>query len=572
MSAANFNTRNDTFRKMMGNGLSYRIPKFQRDYSWEEDHWEDLWLDILGMLEKGGEPAHYMGYLVLQSADERNYDVIDGQQRLTTLSLIVLAGLKNLKKLVDGGSDPENNRLRMEQIRQTYIGYLDPVTLVSRSRLTLNRNNDHYFQNYLIPLLDKLPVRGFRASEHNLRKAFQWYEKRIRDHVKGLDSPGVALAKLIEGMSDRLFFTVITVTDELNAYKVFETLNARGVRLSATDMLKNHLFSVLHGQNSHESELKILEDRWERIVGRLGSESFPGYLRAHWNSRYPTVRQIELFKTIRKQIGTRERAFESLRHLEEDIDAYLGLAEPEGGTWGGAIKRYAATLKMFSVRQPYPLLMAAWRRFEKPDFEQLIRACVMISFRYNVIGNHRTGDQERIYGALAQRLSGMEEITVQKAIQALRDLYPDDKRFKLAFAAKSIRTTQSHNNRIVRYILCQLEKHLTNTDHDFDSQSLTIEHVFPRSPEQGWQAFSVEQEEGMTYRLGNMVLLESGMNRQLGNAGWSIKQETLRNSAFALAKRLAGENRSWTPERLEAHQNWMATQATAIWRIPQLSR
>lgn len=149
MSATNFSTKNDTYRKLMGNGLTYRIPRFQRDYSWGEDEWDDLWQDILGTIAEGGEPAHYMGYLVLQSADDRVFDVIDGQQRLTTLSIIVLAALKNLQRLIDEGKEPQRTGQRLDQLRQTYIGYLDPVTLVPRSKLTLNRNNDNYYQTYL---------------------------------------------------------------------------------------------------------------------------------------------------------------------------------------------------------------------------------------------------------------------------------------------------------------------------------------------------------------------------------------------------------------------------------------
>ena len=116
MAATNFKTENNTFRKLIGNGLTYRIPRFQRDYSWENDHWEDLWADILGTLRVDGEPAHYMGYLVLQSADDKSFDVIDGQQRLTTISLIVLAVLKNLQHLVETGQEPEANQRRLDQI------------------------------------------------------------------------------------------------------------------------------------------------------------------------------------------------------------------------------------------------------------------------------------------------------------------------------------------------------------------------------------------------------------------------------------------------------------------------
>ena len=146
MTATNFKTENNTLRKLIGNGLTYKIPRFQRDYSWEVEQWEDLWADIMASLQDGPS-AHYMGYLVLQSMDDKAFDVIDGQQRLTTATLIILAVLKNIQRLIDAGDEAEANTQRLNQIRQTYIGYLDPVTLVSRPKLSLNRNNNDYFQN-----------------------------------------------------------------------------------------------------------------------------------------------------------------------------------------------------------------------------------------------------------------------------------------------------------------------------------------------------------------------------------------------------------------------------------------
>ncbi len=122
-----FGTANNTFRQLLGNGLSYRVPAFQRDYSWTEDEWDDLWHDILGTLEENEEPAHYMGYLVLQTGDNKQFDIIDGQQRITTISLIILAALSHLQDLVISGRDPDDNAKRKEQLRNSYIGYLDPV-------------------------------------------------------------------------------------------------------------------------------------------------------------------------------------------------------------------------------------------------------------------------------------------------------------------------------------------------------------------------------------------------------------------------------------------------------------
>ncbi|MFN9005055.1 MAG: DUF262 domain-containing protein, partial [Betaproteobacteria bacterium] len=424
MAATNFKTENNTFRKLIGNGLTYRIPRFQRDYSWTNEEWEDLWTDLQGTLQADGENAHYMGYLVLQSADDKTFDVIDGQQRLTTISLIVLAILKNIQRLIDAGKDAEPNQRRMDQIRQTYVGYLDPVTLVARPKLTLNRNNNTYFQTYLVPL-GHLPQRGFRASEHSLRKAFEWFDKRVADYLKAsTGDEGMRLAKLVEDLSDRLFFTVITVTDELNAYKVFETLNARGVRLSATDLLKNYLFSVLDRGGETDHELRNLEDRWEAIVGRLQSENFPDFLRVHWNSRRSFARQADLFKTIRAQVNTAQAVFQLLRDMEEDLDPYLALSSPEPSDWPQEDKQLASVLKTFRVRQPFPLLLAAKRVFDAPDFTGLLRATVVISMRFNVIGSQSTAEQERKYNEVAERVAKKEQDKLGPTLQLLRSIYP----------------------------------------------------------------------------------------------------------------------------------------------------
>ena len=571
MSATNFKTENNTYRKLIGNGLTYRIPRFQRDYSWTEDEWEDLWADILGTIQEGGEPAHYMGYLVLQSDDDKTFDVIDGQQRLTTLTLIVLAALKNLKRLVDEKVQPDQNQRRLQQIRQTYIGYLDPVTLVSRTKLTLNRNNDSYFQTYLVSL-GHLPQRGFRASEHSLRKAFEWFEKKVREHARkaGMDE-GVALATLIETMSDRLFFTVISVTDELNAYKVFETLNARGVRLSSTDLLKNYLFSVLHRETDHTHEMQVLEDRWEAMVTRLGSESFPDFLRVHWISRKTFVRQSELFKTIRSKVTSREAVFELLRGMEEDMDTYLGLTNPEASQWAPDLRSHAQKLRMFSVRQPFPLIVAGHRKLSVADFATLLKACVTISFRYNVIGSQPTNEQERVYYAAAQRLSSGEIANAAQVLDALKAVYPTDEAFKAAFADKIIRTTNSRNLRIVRYVLCALEKQLNGAEPDFESDAFNLEHVLPQNPGAGWDAFSDEEAEAMTYRLGNMALMAKGANKDVGNAPFAAKKPVLAVSTFELTRKIAEDNADWTPERIAARQKTLGRLATSVWRVAQLS-
>ena len=562
----NFNTTNNTFRQVMGNGLSYRVPRFQRDYSWSTDEWDDLWQDMVGLFSENPEPAHYMGYLVLQSSDNRAFDIIDGQQRMTTLSLLMLAAVAHLKDLAvpDDPNDPQYRRA--EQLRNNYIGYLDPVTLVPRSKLTLNRHNDRFYQNYLVPL-EHLPQRGLNASEHLMRRAFNWFKERIVEYSK---DDGESVARFVDGVVDKLFFTVITVTDELNAFTVFETLNARGVRLSSTDLLKNYLFSVVSRDGVHEAEIRALEEHWEGIVDLLGSESFPEFLRVFWNSHNKLVRKANLFKTIRNAIRDKSQAFALIRAMDRHARVYAALRNPEDNSWTPDERNSLSQLQMFNVRQPLALLLAAFDQFAEDDragLRHFLRAIAVVSFRYNVICGHPSNEQETMYNRIACNISARHTNNATAAVGELKPIYPDDAKFKAAFATKVLRTTNSRNRKVVRFILFQLEKQLSGQHFDFESAKYDIEHVLPENPGDGWEQFDDQQRENSTYRLSNLTLLTTKDNRALGNTNFSEKCAIYRKSPFAITRRLAENFDTWNTDKIRSHQDWMAKQATAIWRI-----
>ena len=571
MASTNFQTENNTYRKLMGNGLVYRIPRFQRDYSWGEQEWEDLWADILEVNAPDGDQAHYMGYLVLQSQDKNSYDVIDGQQRLTTLSILVLAALRLLQKQVVEGVQADENQRRINQIRQTYIGYLDPVTLVARSKLTLNRNNDSYYQTYLVPLR-QLPARGFKASEHSMRKASDWFEKRISEFVRTRAGDGgdigVEIAKLVEKISDGLFFTVITVTDELNAYKVFETLNSRGVRLSTTDLLKNYLFSVLQKDGGTDGDLEAMEERWQTIVGRLGEANFPDFLRVHWISRNGLVRQAELYKTIRNRVADRKAVFALLQGLDDDLDTYLSMLSPDTSGWSGDTKRHAGLLRLFGTKQHLSTVISDRRVLADDDFEKLLRAIVVISFRYNVIGRQQAQQQERAYANVAQRISGGELKAVAEIIAALRPIYTSDRAFKTDFSEISFDTKQTRNRRVVRYILTKLERQISGVELDPDAESINIEHVLPQNPSDEWN-FSDAEAQGAIYRIGNMTLLRKDDNREINNSSYESKKPVFSDCDFSITSSIPKEYDDWNIDTVGARQSSLANTASGIWRISQ---
>ncbi len=565
MPGMNFNTSNKSFRQLIGNGLIYSVPRFQRDYSWGVEEWDDLWQDICEMLDDGETSTHYMGYLVLQTANNKRFSIIDGQQRLATFSILILAVLASLQDLIDQGIDSEPNSRRSDQLRNTYIGYLDPVSLVTNSKLELNRNNDKFYQQHLVPQ-GNIPKSGLNSSEKLLRQAFYWFKERIQERFKDKNT-GAELAGFIDFIADGIFFTEIIVTDDLNAYKVFETLNSRGVKLSSTDLLKNYLFSVISNESDREEDLEALENRWENIVDMLANEKFPDFLRTYWNSKFPLLRHGELFKGIRKYITNRKEAFELILNLQDDAEIFQALRDPLDHLWTDEQQNYVKMLNLFRVTQPHSLLFAAHRRLPSADFTRILRACAILSFRYNVIAHFNPNDLEIIYNKICVAIEKGAITKYAEVLSALSVKYLPDEQFRNLFAEVEFKTSESHHNRITRYILFAIEEHLTGVEYDTDSDLYSIEHILPINPADEWPSFNNNQRARFIFRLGNLTLLERERNREIGNSGFAEKQATFAASQFNITQRIAAENSEWTPERIAARQKWLAKQACSIWRL-----
>lgn len=257
--------------------------------------------------------------------------------------------------------------------------------------------------------------------------------------------------------------------------------------------------------------------------------------------------------------------------MDEDLDHYLALSSPEISGWSNKDKEYADILKMFRVRQPFSLLLVAKRKFNENDFTNLLRIIMVISFRYNTIGAYSPNEQERVYGDAAGKINNDSITCMSALLQQLNSIYINDERFKNDFAEKSIRTTDSRSKKIVRYILCALEKQLSGNEHDFASDTFNIEHILPQNAPDDWEGFSYEESSAMVYRLGNMTLLKTAINRDLGTESYATKRSEYERSNFVLTQTLAKENSEWSPNRIYRWQKWMAKQASAIWRIDQLS-
>ncbi|MEW6432224.1 MAG: DUF262 domain-containing HNH endonuclease family protein [Myxococcota bacterium] len=558
MSTVRFlDTETVTLEELLGNGKRYVVPAFQRDYSWRDEQLDDLWLDLAEAPNTG--LPHYMGPLVLlREAD--HLKVIDGQQRLATLTILCLVVLERLKKL----QTPEDQQ-RYELLKSQFVGAKDPASLRWSSKLSLNENDDAFFQGTLVNHRQPADVAKLRASEKRLWSAHAFLAAKL-DEKFGPSTAGEELVRFFQTVARRLAFTQITVEDELNAYTVFETLNARSLRLTSTDLLKNYLFSLL---KTGVTDLAQGKSQWNRVLSFVEFEMMPTFLRHYLASRQPLVRTERLFKELRQQVRTREDAFSLLDELERHAIWYRALDDWNDEFWRGpreACREHVRVLRLFGVEQFKPLVLAAIRTNLPPtELERILRACVMVSVRYHVIGKRNPNQAEASYNEAAMELERIQPPDAGAAISRLRRLYVDDDEFTAEFSTYSAHT-RGRNARLTKYLLFALERQLGGPDLDFETAEETVEHVLPRSLTPEWERdFSSEDHERFVGRLGNLAILKPGQNNDLGRMPYDEKKKVLAASGYKLSTGItAGE---WTPASIRTRQEQLAKVARTVWRI-----
>ena len=550
------------YLELIGNGKAYRVPPYQRDYAWTEEEWEDLWNDVLD-LRRETEDRHYMGALVVQGESDREFTIIDGQQRLATISILSLAVIAKLHRMADQEIDAERNRERAKELRNRFVGEKDPASLIESSRLNLSRTDDAFYQDYLVQLRDPPNPRGLPQSNSLLWKCFRYFSEQL-DAVGDLQEDGEALARVLSETAARsLLFILITVEDELDAYTVFETLNARGLELTTADLLKNYFFSKVRVPN----DLDALQRRWQALIATVSPERFSDFLRYHFLCEQKGVRKERLFKLVRDRVNTSQHVFDLLGALDYRAELFAALGDASHEYWMELrnVKPHVQALILFRARQVTPVLFAAWERFSPDDFARVLKLVSVVSFRYLVSGRNPNALEPAYHEAAKAILDG--NAPRPGAVFAhLRPVYVDDGAFENNFAVFSLNPRRG--KKLVKYILFRLEEGAGGGPRDPETEPASIEHILPQNPSGDWfDSFTALELEAATNRIGNMTLLESAVNRDVGNAPYPEKRAAYEGSIYALTREVAEiAPEEWNFAFMENRQRHLAQRATQVWR------
>ncbi|EAH4648953.1 DUF262 domain-containing protein [Campylobacter jejuni] len=548
------NTETLTLNDLFSKDRTYSVPKYQRNYSWDEDQWEDLWSDIED-LEKSNYP-HFMGSIVLQETkDVKNIDIIDGQQRLSTLSIFIAAVIVYIDDLVKKDKDKINNEKRKEIFNKKYLGYESSTTLKIVPKLILNKTNNNFFTTYIINqnIPDKPTLADADKSNLLLHKAFDFFQKKIKEKFQEED--GKKIAEYVEMIGEQLKFIVIIVQNELDAYVLFQTLNARGAELTAADLLKNYFLSLL--KNDSEA-LEQANSIWEDINNKISTEKIPDFLRSVVNFQTDLVTKNRLFKEVRKNIKTSEEAFSFISKLHNLSSLYLALQNSNHNSWNEFsqkdAKYYINILELLRFKSSLPLLLIAKEKIiNDQEFTKILKACAVLSIRYS-ISKTRTNKLESNYNKIACNIFYDKYKNANEIIKALKLIDIDDNDFKKSFSIYSKKATSGNDEKIVKFLLFNIERHLSGGI--CDEQIATIEHILPSS-----------LNDEKVHKLGNYILLEAKYNQQLKNKNFKEKIDIYSKSNFKLAQYVAENFKTWDTKSIDQYQNFLAKQALALWKF-----
>ena len=360
-------------------------------------------------------------------------------------------------------------------------------------------------------------------------------------------------------------FIQIVVQDELSAYTVFETLNARGVGLSVTDLLKNYLFSI-----ATTVDLTHIKNKWRNVIDTIGLDTFPAFLRHYWIAKFRLIRQEYLFRAVKEQIKSSPDVIELLDDLEQNAQLYVALTNSSDQFWSSSReqRKHIRELELFKERQSMPLLLAAYAKLPTDEFTKVLKIVSVITFRYTVVSGLNTNPKEQAYAQSASKVTSGDHINAYQVAQGLKSIYISDTDFKNDFSTLTI-STKSPKRRLIRYILFALENQLKQTDLDYEDSPATIEHILPENPTEDWlQNFPISTLTNYVYKIGNYTLLEADKNRECATQPFDKKKTVYQVSQYELSRDITATE--WTPNTLEKRQQRMAKTATTVWRVSQL--
>lgn len=519
---------------LKGTKHKFSVPNYQRTYDWGKGELQEL-IDDLIESSHSEDSKLFLGNFIFDISDSSNFKIVDGQQRLTTISILLIAIRQRAKEMNEHQliSELQNLISNYSRIRQK-----DEVKVEVSENIRLlydymaNREWDGKFP-------DEIDGRGVKRQANRIRPLYRYMSEQLSEY--GIDE----LMKFIEALLDA-YVVVVRVENTEDVFAVFERTNARGLDLNIADLLKNYIFSYQEDG---------LEERWLAIVEN-SSGSLPRMLKYYWNSRNGYVQHSKLYRELKTYVeGIEAQGRSSIDVFTEDLlefskyySAALSLDSQQVQAWCNEfgleeiasnedyyahLTRIFQALRLFRVTQAYPLIFSILRAYSKAEVKSktLFRVLDTIEkyhFVNNVIAGRVGNEVEKLYTELAPKIFHSENPTdsvvrVEQELQkrrAHRDEFIPIFATDIEYSRKNIGLINYVYDRINNYdrITKRSVKgaqyvYIYSPDKKLSQRNYNIEHLFSQD-----EAKSLpEDQREYVHDIGNLLVISRHTNSELGN-------------------------------------------------------
>lgn len=545
----------------------YVVPRFQREYSWTKEQVCELWDDIVSNISMKDDAfiheEYFIGALVLVGDDKSiSLQIVDGQQRLTTLTILLSVLCERFKEI--------NRENVAQSIYDNYIAGKDDE---GNYYFKLENENPKPFFQTAIQHINKQPDSPSSEEEKTLLSSYNEFvsytsRKHLGGKFKKTEVNDDLYEKLLKTVRDQvvkyLKVIFITVTEEDEAYTIFETLNARGMNLSFVDLIKNKVFKDLSEKHPDDFAKTKWKDLRNIIYSRDGVGGLEAFVRHWWIAKYSYTSAENVYKSFKKQWNSGAIDAKSfVDDLVSDAKVYVKIASPLLEDFKQQeekqLYRSLIALKTFNVSQQKPFVLSLFKVREKGylklnEVKEIMSFIEKFHFFFNAICSMRPSGIEGSYSKAARQLfEANDKKSAKKVIlelkQQLVTRLPDKDMFKEKFVKLRFIKGYTKDKKLIQYIFSYVES-VKQTTNEFQPDSITLEHILPQS----------SSTENYVGSIGNLLPLGSDLNEKAGNKKPTEKVDIYKKSNFIMTQEfgLANDLNKWGKEEIEARANSLA--------------
>lgn len=504
-------------RKVLKSNVTYSIPDFQREYSWDKENILEFWNDL-----NNSEDLFFGSFVLVGNKNDTELYIVDGQQRLTTIT-ILLSVIRDFFKLIE--------EIDLVDTTQSYIVFVDD----DKKLCPILKNETPYpfFQN-LIQDSSKIDNLIAKTDEEKLiiqnKNLFKSYIEQHFETLESKEDKNLFLKKIRDKLLniDVIYILVDTLD---NAHTIFETLNNRGRDLEVIDLVKNYIFKSYPSQIANNKN-----EKWKGMIKDIKSNK-KQFFNHFWASQYEKATQSKQYKSFLSYFekATENEIKDFLDLLIDKAKLYKKITSPKIDDYKEKEKQpifeALSNLVLFEIEQVRIFLLSLLYEFEKTkalklkDVIRVLKSIEKFHFIFNTICKSKPSGIELMYSKFAIQLHKSEnkKKVLDSLIEQLKNKTPSYNEYQEKFTNRIYffedkTISDSKQKKLVKYVLSELE-YITLTTKEFKIDDISIEHLYPKSMK--WGII----DKKLISSIGNLLLLDRQINNNLKDSSYGNKKE-----------------------------------------------